>query len=361
MLSRLVVVTTIFMIKINKPKVAVVSDLHLGVHSNSALWHTIALNWAKWLRDELKRKKIKDILFCGDWYHNRSEISVNTLQVSADILKIFEDFNIIALVGNHDIYYKNRTDVNSLSIFKNSKNFTVIDKVTVFEAFDKTITLCPWGTAVESIPQSDIVFGHFEIETFKMNTYKDCDHGLGVKDLLSKSHLVISGHFHFRHEKKFKDGTILYVGNPFQMDFGDCDNYKGYYLLDFDSMSYEFTENNISPHYKKVSLSEIVQAGTITPSIISQFANNIVKFKIDKNISQEHLAILTSKLNALKPESIHIEYDVPGAEVTGETYGKDLSGIDISCAIEEFINLLEVDNKEDILQHTLELYNKCIA
>ena len=194
-----------------------------------------------------------------------------------------------------------------------------------------------------------------------MNTFKDCDHGLSVKDLLNKSPLVISGHFHFRHEKKFKNGTILYVGNPFQMDFGDCDNYKGYYLLDLDSMNYEFTENPVSPHYKKVSLSEIVEAGTITPSVISQFANNIVKFKIDKNISQEHLAILTSKLNALKPESLHMEYDVPGIDITGENHGKDLSGIDISCAIEEFINLLEIDNKEDILQHTLELYNKCIA
>lgn len=349
------------MIKINKPKIAIISDLHLGIHSNNVLWHTIALNWAKWLRDELKRKKIKDILFCGDWYHNRSEISVNTLQVSADVLKILEDFNIIAIIGNHDIFYKNRTDVNSLSIFKGNKNFAVIDKLTVFEAFDKNITLCPWGTVVESIPKSDVVFGHFEIETFKMNTYKDCDHGLSIKDILSKSPLVISGHFHFRHEKKFKDGTILYVGNPFQMDFGDCNNYKGYYILDLDYMSYEFTENNISPHYKKISLSDIVREGSLTPSIISQFANNIIKFKIDKNISQEHLSILTSKLNDLKPESIHIEYDVAGSALNEEGIEKDLSGIDISCAIEEFINLLDVSDKEDILLHTLELYNKCLV
>lgn len=360
MLSRLAVMMT-FMIKINKQKIAIISDLHLGVHSNSASWHTIALNWAKWLRDELKQKEIEDIVFCGDWYHNRSEISVNTLQVSADIIQILKDFNIISLVGNHDIYYKNRTDVNSLSIFKNSKNFTVIDKITTIKAFDKDITLCPWGTTVGDIPKSNVIFGHFEIETFKMNTFKDCDHGLSVKDLLNKSPLVISGHFHFRHEKKFKHGTVLYVGNPFQMDFGDCDNYKGYYTLDLGNMNYNFTENTISPHYKKISLSDIVREGTLSQEVISQFTNNIVKFKIDKNISQEHLSILTSKLNALKPESIHMEYDVPGTEIASDNYNKDLSGIDISCAIEEFINLLDVDNKEDILQYTLELYNKCIA
>lgn len=351
----------ISMIKINKPRVAIISDLHLGVHTNSTQWHDIALNWAKWLCKELKRQNIRDIIFCGDWYHNRSEISVMTLQVSADILEIFEDFNIIALVGNHDIYYKHKTDVNSLSIFKNSKNITVIDKVTSINAFDRTITLCPWGTGSNQIDYSDVIFGHFEIETFKMNSYKDCEDGLSVKELLKKSSLIISGHFHFRHEKRYGAGTILYVGNPFQMDFGDCDNVKGYHILDLDNLEYEFYENIVSPHYKKVSLSDLVEATTITPEIRSIFTNNIVKFKIDNNISQEDLAILTSKLNLLKPESLQIEYDLSYNKITNETSEKDLSGIDISCAIEEFVNLLEIENKSDILDYTLDLYNKCIA
>ena len=349
------------MIKINKPRVAIISDLHLGVHTNSPQWHEIAIDWANWLSKELKKQNIKDIIFCGDWYHNRSEISVSTLQVSADILKILEDFNIIALIGNHDIYYKHRTDVNSLSIFKNSKNISVIDKVTVINAFDKTLTLCPWGTTTNQIEQSDVIFGHFEIETFKMNSYKDCEEGLSVKELLSKSPLIISGHFHFRHEKKYGAGTILYVGNPFQMDFGDCDNVKGYHILDLDTQEYEFYENIISPHYKKVSLSDLVEATTITPEIRSQFTNNIIKFKIDRNISQEDLAILTSKLNLLRPESLQIEYDLSYNKISNDTNDKDLSGIDIPCAIEEFVNLLEIDDKSNILSYTLDLYNKCIA
>jgi len=361
MLNQSVSVTMISMIKINKSRVAIISDLHLGVHTNSTQWHDIAITWANWFCKELKKQNIKDIIFCGDWYHNRSEISVNTLQVSADILKIFEDFNIIALIGNHDIYYKHRTDVNSLSIFKNSKNINVIDKVTTITAFDRTLTLCPWGTTTKEIEKSDIIFGHFEIETFKMNSYKDCEEGLSVKDLLSKSPLVISGHFHFRHEKKYGAGTILYVGNPFQMDFGDVDNIKGYHILDLDSSEYEFYENTVSPHYKKISLSDLVEASTITSEIRSSFANNIVKFKIDKNISQEDLSVLTSKLNLLRPESLQIEYDLAYNKISNDNNEKDLSGIDISCAIEEFINLLDIEDKSNILKYTLDLYNKSIA
>ena len=344
---------------IKKPKVAIISDLHLGVHSNSAEWHNYALEWANWFKDECLKNKIADIIFCGDWHHNRSEISVNTLQVSADILDILSDFNLIAIAGNHDIYYKHRTDVNSLSIFKNRKNITVLENYQKIEAFDKVLSFCPWNTSVKKIEESDVIFGHFEIETFKMNTYKVCEEGVKVKDLLKKSKLVISGHFHTRHEKQFDAGTILYVGNPFQMDFGDADNQKGYHLLDIESMEYEFIPNNISPSYKKISLSKLVEEGDITPFIKNSITNNIVKLKIDMNISQEDMDILLGVISKLKPESLTVDYDINFNRILDNSECKeDLSGIDIEQAIEEFINMLDISNKKDIIKYTLGLYEK---
>ena len=345
--------------KISKPRVAIFSDLHLGVHTNSSDWHNYAVEWAHWFKDECKRKNIKDIIFCGDWHHNRSEISVSTLQVSADILDILCDFNIIAITGNHDIYYKHRTDVNSLSIFKKRQNVTILDTFDTIEAFDRTITLCPWNTKVSDIPKSDVIFGHFEIETFKMNSYKVCEEGLKVKDLLKKSSLVISGHFHTRHEKKFGKGTVLYVGNPFQMDFGDAGNDKGYYVLDLDTLEYEFTANTISPTYKKISLSELVREGNITREVIDSFAGNIAKLKVDMNISQADMDILIKKLTLLKPEVLTVDYDINFNRLLDDTEDReDLSGIDIPQAIEEFVNLLEIKNKKEIIKYTLGLYEK---
>jgi len=312
-----------------------------------------------WFKEECKKKNIKDLIFCGDWHHNRSEISVNTLQVSADILDILSDFNIIAITGNHDIYYKHRTDVNSLSIFKKRTNVTILDKPLTIEAFDKTLTFCPWNTNPCDIPQSDIIFGHFEIETFKMNSYKVCEEGVKIKDLLKKSELVVSGHFHTRHEKKFGKGTILYCGNPFQMDFGDVDNEKGYYVLDLDNMEYEFTPNTISPIYKKVPLSVLVREGDITKHVIDLVCNNIVKLKVDMNICHEDMDILLKKLNLLKPRNLTVDYDINFNRILENTEAKeDLSGIDIPQAIEEFINLLEITNKKDIIDYTLNLYEK---
>ena len=347
------------MVKINKPRVCVISDLHLGVHTNSTVWHEIAINWAQWLAKELERKNIRDIIFCGDWHHNRSEISVNTLQVSADILEIFKDFNIIAITGNHDLYYKHRTDVNSLSIYKGRNNITIFDTPYTLEAFDRVITLCPWNTNPTDIPKSDVIFGHFEIETFKMNAYKVCEEGIKIKDLLSKSSLIISGHFHTRHEKTFGSGTILYCGNPFQMDFGDLDNSKGYYILDLDTLEYEFNLNTVSPLYKKIHLSELVQIGTIDSSIREMFTNNIVKLKVDRNIAQEDIDLLTNKLTQLRPLNLSLDYDINFNRIGADRLEKDLSGIDIPAAIEEFVSLLEIENKKEVLSYTLDLYNKC--
>ena len=345
---------------IKKSKVAIFSDLHLGVHSNSSEWHKYAIEWANWFREECRDKGIKDIIFCGDWHHNRSEISVNTLQVSADILDMFEEFNLIAITGNHDIYYKHRTDVNSLSIFKNRKNVTILEQYQTLEAFDKKLSFCPWNTPTKVIEDSDVIFGHFEIETFKMNAFKICEEGVRVKDLLKKSSLVISGHFHTRHEKQFGAGTILYVGNPFQMDFGDAGNRKGYHILDLDTLEYEFFENNVSPCYEKITLSELVEEGEITPIVKNRISNNIVKLKVDKNISQDDMDVLTAVFNKLQPEQLSIDYDINFNRILDNREDiEDLSGVDVEQAIEEFIGTMDLDDAKSIIEYTLGLYERC--
>lgn len=347
-------------ITLNKSKVAIISDLHLGIHSNSSVWHEIAINWAKWIKNELTIKKITDIIFCGDWHHNRSEISVNTLQVSADILDIFQDFNLIAITGNHDIYFKHRTDVNSLSIFKNRKNVTIFDTIHSIKSFNRVITFCPWNTSISDIPKSDVIIGHFEIVSFKMNTFKVCEEGFNIPDLLRKSPLVISGHFHYRHEKQYNDGVILYAGNPFQMDFGDAGNTKGYHILDLDTLQYEFIENPISPLYERIYLSELIKEGSFTPKIQKIFNKNIVKLKVDRNICQDDMNILIKKLNLLTPQALTIDYDINFNRILDENKEKqDLSGIDIEQAIIEFTNLLDITNKTAIIDYTIDLYRKC--
>ena len=110
-------------------KVAIFSDIHLGVHQNSDFWLGVANQWSDWYIEDLKSKGISDIIFCGDFFHYRDEISVKTLNFAKDFLDKFSDFNITMITGNHDAWYKDTSEINSLSILRGYSNLTVYDKM----------------------------------------------------------------------------------------------------------------------------------------------------------------------------------------------------------------------------------------
>jgi hypothetical protein len=77
------------------------------------------------------------------------------------------------------------------------------------------------------------------------------------------------------------------------------------------------------------------------------------------NISQEDLDVLLVVLAKLKPEGLTVDYDINFNRLLENTEDKeDLSGIDVEQAIEEFVNMLDIDNKKDIIDYTLGLYER---
>jgi len=345
--------------KKNNCNIAVFSDLHLGVHVNSPTWHDISLEWARWYTNELLEKDITDVIFCGDFFHNRSEITVNTLHHASLLLELFKDFNVTMIAGNHDSFYKHNSTINSIKIFNGRKNITVVDEPQLIKIGNHEAYLAPWGTNIEKIPECDVIFGHFEIESFKLNAHKICEKGISSQDLLKKAPLIISGHFHLREQRDYDNGTILYVGSPFELDFGDAGTTKGYYTINTEDLAFQFTENTVSPRHQKVALSEIIKMQNFETKATELFKNNIVKLYVDKVIKPEDLDLLSTKLSNYKPLNLifdHVnEYNLIGLE----QQNLDLSGVDIVKAIADFVNMLEIDNKKEVIDYTVSLYNHC--
>lgn len=347
--------------KILNSEVGIFSDPHYGVHRNSETWHKIALNHAKWAAEQFKARSIKDIIIPGDIFHDRNDIAVNTLHNVTDIFDCLRDFNIIITVGNHDAFYKDKSDINSVSILRGWSNITVVDKLVVLEAHGRRIALCPWGQNIEEVPACDLIVGHFEINSFKMNSFKVCTNGLKASDLTSRAKLTITGHFHHREERKYNEGTILYVGCPYQQDWGDYGTTKGLYTLDLDTLKYEFIENNISPRYNKVRYSEIA-SGTYTPESLRGFiSGNIVKFFIDKPLEPNTVDTIIRKLVSIKPVEFTIEYDYSQASMinTEEANTKDFN-ISVDNSISEFIDLLDIKHKDKVKTYVTDLYHKSL-
>jgi DNA repair exonuclease SbcCD nuclease subunit len=345
-------------IALSSNNVCCISDIHVGVHQNSIVWHETALKWAEWLKKDLQDKKIKDIFILGDLFHYRDEIAVNTIHIVNQILKLWEDFNIVMIVGNHDSYYKDRTDVNSLCLLNGWKNIKIISDIHHCTILGKTASFVPWGADITKLQKTDVMFGHLEIESFKMHSYKLCDRGVKTSDLLAKADLIMSGHFHLRDERKYDNKTIIYIGNPFEMDFGDINDTKGYYILNFSDLSYKFYENKLSPKHRKLTLTELttLSATDIKNNIIN---NNIVKLLIDKNVQSDDIDLLIQKLSTHQPFNLSVDYSLYNNNVTvNEDQACDISGVDMSKAIEEFIEVLDIEKKSEISKYCVELYKK---
>jgi DNA repair exonuclease SbcCD nuclease subunit len=340
-------------------KIAIFSDLHLGVHQNSDFWLDISLEWIKWFKQEVDRNDCEEIIFCGDLVHYRDEVSVKVLQHIHTIFDILKNHKITMITGNHDCFYKETSEVNSLSILKGYNNVTVYDNLTTIDKFGHVISFCPWGTKIKDIPQSDIVFGHFELQNFRMNAFKICESGDDATLLSTKTPLIFTGHFHLRDEKKINESNIIYIGNPFEMDFGDAYQKKGFYILNTEDKSYTFIENTFTPKHIKIYLSSLIKLKNVEQEFNSILPNNLIKLVIDKNISSDHLDLLITKMSNFKPNDLHIDYDVNYNKIkVTQDNDVDLSGVDISKAIEDFVNLLDINNKKEVVDYTISLYNR---
>lgn len=338
-------------------RVAIFSDLHVGVHCNSSMWHKITLDWADWFVAQLHKHKIQDVIFCGDFFHDRDAVAVNSMHIACQVLDKFKPFRLFMIPGNHDCYYKEKADVHSLAMFSGWQNICVFDKVQSIQIGNKHACMVPWGFDVKDIPQCDLMFGHFEIQTFKMNSFRVCEHGLNIKDLLQKSPMIVSGHFHFRDDRVFETGTIKYVGNPFQMDLNDSCNVKGFYIYDSTHNEFEFYKNTQSPLIYKLQLSNLVSKNVDVTQLRKLCSNNIIRFIIDKVVSTEDADYLVAKLGSLKPLQMSVDYNSAASQINVDDR-KDLSGIDVEQAIHDFIAMLEIENKQEIEQYCLQLYRK---
>jgi DNA repair exonuclease SbcCD nuclease subunit len=346
--------------KIFNEKVVLISDIHLGTHQDSAIWHKSALNYAKWLKEEMYKKDVHDIFILGDILNNRNEVSVTTLHVLDQFFDILRDFSIVIVVGNHDCYYNNRHDIHSIGTLSKWSNIQVIDKPTTVTLYDKVMTFCPWESKINDIPKSDIVFGHFEIQSFKMRYSQVCEYGTKPKDLLDKAPLVISGHFHLLESRKYDEGNILYLGCPYELDWGDYGSKKGYFILDIPTSKYDFVENTFSPKHKKINLTELMTTG-ITESIKADFKNNIVKLSFDTSIEEETASKLIEKLLILKPLNLQFEYFQEGVTIDSSDISK-FEGVDVEGSLIEYIKCLEgVEYKDDVTKYVLDVYSRVKA
>lgn len=329
-------------------RVCCVSDLHLGCHCDSENWHNITLEWGKWLKKELIEKDIDHIVICGDFFDNRNEIGVRTISVASELMNIFNDFEVTMITGNHDQFYRNRNDIHSTSIFDGRKNVMVVDRMRTIPFGERKITFIPWGEDISKCKKSDVIFGHLEINGFKMTLGKIAEGKTEAKSVISKAPLIFSGHFHLREEREYKNSKIIYVGSPYQMNWGEAGNIPGYYIVDLDEMNYEFFENTISPRHIKMSSDKLK---------LNDVEGNIISVEIDPSMSEVEIEEMKSKVYSRNP--LEIKFSILRESISIDSKNKYQDDVNIFTVMMNFVDKMDIGEfTDDVKLKLKELYEK---
>jgi len=222
----------------------------------------------------------------GDWNHHRASINVSTLNYTmvafAMLNKAFD--NTYFIVGNHDLYYKEKREINSIPMAELYPNIHLIDEITTMN----DVAVIPWlvGDEWKKVAKikSKYMFGHFELPKFKMNAYVEMpDHGqLHAEDFQHQDY-IFSGHFHKRQQK----GIIHYIGNPFGHNFADTgDRDRGAMFLEWGGAP-EYVNWEDGPRYVSLDLSKLLKD---TDKYLS--GKTYVKVELDVDISYEEANFL---------------------------------------------------------------------
>jgi DNA repair exonuclease SbcCD nuclease subunit len=331
-------------------KYIIVGDLHIGQTSSSLgiekhmvnqIFHKTLLDYGKWLKNICDEHMIKDLIFLGDIFDSRTAITLESLHYATEFFNLFETFNVDTILGNHDVFFNDSTEIHSLASFKNHPNITIHEKVCK----RGNLTFCPWATKLEDIPPSEFVFGHFDIVGYELTKGKISNHGFKGVDLMKRVYQgSFSGHYHIWQKRLYDGKPLIYTGSAYPLSFNDVDSPKYLHILDTNTGEIERIENTISPKFKYVQTEK---------DLLDIQGNFISVISTDKE--------LIDKVNICQPLSVRIEIvdEFKVLNVHQEEI-KEFKVVDIPDAISSFcLNLPDLDMAEqkEVAKSVTNLFN----
>lgn len=287
--------------------VAVFTDIHYGMRNNSRIHNDSCEKFIKWMIEQSEERNIKTCIFCGDWHHVRAAINISTLNYSVSGLKFLNDYfdHTIFVIGNHDLFYRDKYEIHSLPYINQFPKIQIIDSMTEIDG----VAFVPWLISDDwkRVPnlKSPYMFGHFELPRFKMNAMVEMpDHGLLNATHFVNQTQVFSGHFH----KRQNQGKIWYIGNAFPHDYSDAwDDNRGMMFWK-PGRNPEFKAWPGAPKYRTYTFSQVVSDplslidsqtfAKITIDINASYEDlNFVRELLEKDLHAREIQMITAKVD----------------------------------------------------------------
>ena len=238
-------------------KVLLITDQHFGVRNDNL--HFVE-HYRKFYSNIvipfIKASGIKEIINLGDTFDKRRSINYMSLEAAKEMW--FDPVKelgckMTALIGNHDIYYKNTLRINSPEELLGGYDIDVIDEPTTRNYDGTDILFLPWicdenyDRTLRSITESTapVCMGHLELNGFEAHPGHVMDKGIDM-NIFSKFNKVFSGHYHTKSNKN----NCYYLGNPYQLYWNDYGQKRGFHVFDTETLRTTFYRNPFDTFHK---------------------------------------------------------------------------------------------------------------
>lgn len=347
-------------------KIAIINDTHAGVKNGSDIF----LNHTDKFYNEvffpyLLENGIKNIIHLGDYFEHRKFVNLKVLNHNRKsfIDKLYEyDITMDLIPGNHDVYYKNTNELNSIQQLLSQYNDRIhIHMDPISKLFGNiNIALMPWITndnydqSMDFITNTNasILMGHLELNGFKLMGNSSLEsHGMNA-DLFKRFESVYSGHYHTKSSK----GNVTYLGTQFELTWSDAGDPKYFHVLDTNTREIDAIKNPFSLFHKlyydsdnEPQLNAEKIEGTYVKVVIT---NKKDLYAFDK---------FMEKLHDLNPHEVRIIENF--TEYSGENVNdEDISTVDTPTLLSSYIDATETTLNTNTLKKMMnELYTEAQA
>lgn len=298
-------------------KVLFFTDIHFGIHSNSQRYVDICTDTMDWVGKVCEERNIGEVVFGGDFFDSRSSIDVRLMSLATQSLYglASKGVKIHLIVGNHDIYLRDATGVNSLVAYGANGNVEIVDKPK--RLFDDTVLLLPWGYGTiggetELHGREKTVFCHHNFpKDFFIGGGKSKKSDTDVSDEFSEFGFqkglvevvignggnLFSGHIHHPSSIPLTEkSSIVIAGSPYETEFGFNNVPCGTFVVNVDTAEYEFVANPHSRKHVEIRSSSIVD-GLSTETV----QDNFIRLVVDTQESFEVISDMQRKIESLNP------------------------------------------------------------
>ena len=315
-------------------KIALISDIHHGEHRASPVFLAMQINWFKnEFLPTCIREGVDYIYILGDVFDNRKALDVNVLNEIVDLYRgISSIIPIVAITGNHDVYFKDGNEINSLKLLA-SDRFKVYTKPEVVQIGNFSVALVPWVPnkvdPSEWLLDADICFGHFEINGYSVSKGNIYDYGKLTPKHFEKYKLIETGHFHEESDAF----NIHYLNSPFAFDRSDIGSKKCWHILDMETLE-----------RTRILCDDIFKFEAISYPYSGEF--NFQKSFLDVIVEKTYLSSkgyheFLEKLNQSNPLSVSIIATSKAVTVDDTAIPKNLS---IENTIPEYIDSTNLED-----------------